>query len=66
MDGEEVGCDAVTVFVAGGRRGVVDVVREYHVVDDRADAVVDAEAGFVPGVEGEEDCIGGVLGDAFR
>lgn len=35
------------------------------VSDDRADAVINAEAGFVPGVEGEEDGVGGEEVDAF-
>ena len=37
----------------------------YGISDDRADAVVDAEAGFVPCVEGEENGVVREEGDAF-
>ena len=43
---------------------VVGVRVKQEGVDDGADAVVDAEAGFVVGVEGEEDGVCGEEGDA--
>lgn len=55
-DGKEPGCD--------GRFGGV-VVGENESLHDRADAVVNAEAGFVEGVEGEEDGVGGEEADAL-
>lgn len=41
------------------------VLAEDEVAHDGADAVVDAEAGFVPGVEGEEDGVCGEEPDAL-
>ena len=59
MDGEEVRDDAFGTGAAVWR-GAGGLGGEKDVLDDGADAVVDAEAGFVPGVKGEED---GVLGE---
>lgn len=55
-DGEEPGCD-------GGLDGVGVV--EDEGVHDGADAVVNAEAGFIEGVEGEKDGVGGEETDAL-
>ena len=52
-DGKEPGCDG----------GVL--VLEDDVAHDGADAVVDTEAGFVPGVEREEDGVGGEYMNTF-
>lgn len=57
-DGEEPRRDS-------GLGGGGGVVVEDEVLHDGADAVVDAEAGFVEGVEGEEDGVGGEEADAF-
>ncbi len=53
-EGEEPGDDGRGVGAAQSEVG-----------DDGADAIGDAEAGFVVGVEGEEDCVCGEEGDAL-
>lgn len=73
VDGEEVGGDVVGGWEIWGLVfGLVPVlvfvfvfVRENDIPHDAADAVVDPEPGFVPGVEGEEDGVVGEGGDAF-
>lgn len=57
-NGEEPGCD-------GGLGSIGVVVVEDEGLHDGADAVVDAEPGFVEGVEGEEDGVGGEEADAL-
>ena len=57
-----MGDDAVLTLVTSD--GAV-MVGENDVLDDRTDAVINAEAGFIPRVEGEEDGVLGKETDAF-
>ena len=45
---------------------IVSVGREDNIMNECADAVVDAEAGFIPGVKGEEDGVQGEVFDTVR
>lgn len=61
VDGEEVAREAFRIWVVS----VVVGVGGDEGVHDGADTVIDAEAGFDPGVEAEEDCVLGKEADAF-